>query len=227
MMISPENYCEEYLREKDAKQILSIIRGLKNEMGHLKNIMEHPDYGTESKVCPSESVRLSCTREYLERAKQALVEVGGTYNPSRTELRTLDFISNVNHISKFTFSIGGFFGGYNTYIADLSGNELKFESKQGEASTPMKVFNKDGEPLTKESFLEGIRKLHMGEWKGSYSPERFGHMVLDGTQWEIEIEYDNGHRKVRFDGDNSYPYNFFDLQALFGVEEDCENQLLI
>jgi hypothetical protein len=223
MMISPENYCEEYLREKDAKQILSIIRGLKNEMGHLKNIMEHPDYGTESKVCPSESVRLSCTREYLERAKQALVEVGGTYNPSRTELRTLDFISNVNHISKFTFSIGGFFGGYNTYIADLSGNELKFESKQGEASTPMKVFNKDGEPLTKESFLEGIRKLHMGEWKRSYSPERFGHMVLDGTQWEIEIEYDNGHRKVRFDGDNSYPYNFFDLQALFGVEEDCEN----
>jgi hypothetical protein len=223
MMISPENYCEEYLREKDAKQILSIIRGLKNEMGHLKNIMEHPDYGTESKVCPSESVRLSCTREYLERAKQALVEVGGTYNPSRTELRTLDFISNVNHISKFTFSIGGFFGGYNTYIADLSGNELKFESKQGEASTPMKVFNKEGEPLTKESFLEGIRKLHMGEWKRSYSPERFGHMVLDGTQWEIEIEYDNGHRKVRFDGDNSYPYNFFDLQALFGVEEDCEN----
>lgn len=227
MMISPENYCEEYLREKDAKQILSIIRGLKNEMGHLKNIMEHPDYGTESKVCPSESVRLSCTREYLERAKQALVEVGGTYNPSRTELRTLDFISNVNHISKFTFSIGGFFGGYNTYIADLSGNELKFESKQGEASTPMKVFNKDGEPLTKESFLEGIRKLHMGEWKRSYSPERFGHMVLDGTQWEIEIEYENGHRKVRFDGDNSYPYNFYDLQALFGVEEDCENQLLI
>lgn len=223
MMISPENYCEEYLREKDAKQILSIIRGLKNEMGHLKNIMEHPDYGTESKVCPSESVRLSCTREYLERAKQALVEVGGTYNPSRTELRTLDFISNVNHISKFTFSIGGFFGVYNTYIADLSGNELKFESKQGEASTPMKVFNKDGEPLTKESFLEGIRKLHMGEWKRSYSPERFGHMVLDGTQWEIEIEYDNGHRKVRFVGDNSYPYNFFDLQALFGVEEDCEN----
>lgn len=227
MMISPENYCEEYLREKDAKQILSIIRGLKNEMGHLKNIMEHPDYGTESKVCPSESVRLSCTREYLERAKQALVEVGGTYNPSRTELRTLDFISNVNHISKFTFSIGGFFGGYNTYIADLSGNELKFESKQGEASTPMKVFNKEGEPLTKESFLEGIRKLHMGEWKRSYSPERFGHMVLDGTQWEIEIEYENGHRKVRFDGDNSYPYNFYDLQALFGVEEDCENQLLI
>jgi hypothetical protein len=35
-MISPENYYEEYLSGKDAKQIMSIIRGLKNEMGHLK-----------------------------------------------------------------------------------------------------------------------------------------------------------------------------------------------
>ena len=223
MMISPENYCEEYLREKDAKQILSIIRGLKNEMGHLKNIMEHPDYGTESKVCPSESVRLSCTREYLERAKQALVEVGGTYNPSRTELRTLDFISNVNHISKFTFSIGGFFGGYNTYIADLSGNELKFESQHWEISKSMGVFDEDGEPLSRETFLEGIRKLHMGEWMRSYSLKRFGYMVLDGTQWEVEIEYDNGHRNVRFDGDNSYPYNFNDLKVLFGIQEDSQD----
>jgi hypothetical protein len=56
-------------------------------------------------------------------------------------------------ISKFTFFIGGFFGGYNTYIADLSGNELKFESQQGEDSTLMEVFNEDGESLTKESFL--------------------------------------------------------------------------
>lgn len=223
MMISPENYYEEHLREKDANQIMTIIRGLKNEMGHLKNIMEHPDYGTEMIMHPSEAVRLSCNRKYLERAKKALTEVGGTYNPSRAELRTLDFISNINHISKFTFSIGGFFGGYNTYIADLSGNKLRFKSQQGEDSTLMGVFNEDGEPLTKESFLEGIRKLHMGEWKRSYSPKRFGYMVLDGTQWEIEIEYDNGHRKVRFDGDNSYPYNFNNLQALFGIEEDCEN----
>lgn len=42
MMISPESYYEDNLREKDAKQIRTIIRGLKNEMGRLKNIMEHP-----------------------------------------------------------------------------------------------------------------------------------------------------------------------------------------
>lgn len=46
MMISPENYYGEYLSGKDAKQIMTIIRGLKNEMGRLKNIMEHPEYRT-------------------------------------------------------------------------------------------------------------------------------------------------------------------------------------
>ena len=48
-------------------------------------------------------------------------------------------------------------------------------------------------------------------------------MVLDGIQWEIGIEYDNGHNMVRFDGDNSYPYNFNDFKAMFDIEEDCEN----
>ena len=47
MMISPENYYGEYLSGKDAKQIMTIIRGLKNEMGRLKNIMEHPEYRTQ------------------------------------------------------------------------------------------------------------------------------------------------------------------------------------
>ncbi len=223
MMISPESYYEDNLREKDAQQIMTIIRGLKNEMGRLKNIMEHPDYGTELTVCPSEAVRLSCTREYLERAKQALVEAGGTYTPSQAELRTLDFTDNIDHISKFSFSIGGYFGGYNTYVANLSGNELRFESQHWEISKPMGVFDEDGEPLSKEIFIEGIRKFHMGEWMRSYSLKRFGYMVLDGTQWEVEIEYDNGHRNVRFDGDNSYPYNFNDLQALFGIPEDSED----
>jgi len=224
MMISPESYYEDNLREKDAKQIRTIIRGLKNEMGRLKNIMEHPDYGTELTACPSEAVRLSCTREYLERSKQALVEAGGTYTPSQAELHALDFTDNIDHISKFSFSIGGYFGGYNTYVANLSGNELRFESQHWEISKPMGVFDEDGEPLSRETFLEGIRKLHMGEWMRSYSLKRFGYMVLDGTQWEVEIEYDNGHRNVRFDGDNSYPYNFNDLKVLFGIKEASEDE---
>lgn len=36
MMICPELYCEMDLKGKDEKQLLSDIRGLKNEIGHLK-----------------------------------------------------------------------------------------------------------------------------------------------------------------------------------------------
>jgi hypothetical protein len=37
MMISPEVYYEKYLKGKNAEHILRSIRGLKREIGHLKN----------------------------------------------------------------------------------------------------------------------------------------------------------------------------------------------
>ena len=53
--------------------------------------------------------------------------------------------------------------------------------------------------------------------------------MCDGTQWELEFEYNNGQRPVRFNGDNSYPYNFDKFQMLFGIdatEEDNEGGVL-
>lgn len=82
MMISPEGYCEEYLKGKDEKQIMRAIRGLKPEIGKLKNIMESPDYGSKAIIKPSERTRLWCIRLYLDRAKQTLADIGGTYTPS-------------------------------------------------------------------------------------------------------------------------------------------------
>lgn len=66
MMISPE----EYLKLKNEKQITMAIRGLKQEMGRLKNIMKSPDYGREAIIIPSESTRLWCTRMYFDRARR-------------------------------------------------------------------------------------------------------------------------------------------------------------
>ena len=36
-------------------------------------------------------------------------------------------------------------------------------------------------------------------------------------------EYNNGHKPVRFDGDNSYPYNFDRLKMLFGIDDTEED----
>lgn len=45
MMISHEGYYEEYLNGRTKEQIRTAMRGLKQEIGRLKNTMESPDYG--------------------------------------------------------------------------------------------------------------------------------------------------------------------------------------
>lgn len=89
MMISPESYYEEHLKGKTKEQIMTAIRGLKQEIGRLKKIMEGPEYGILEIVHPNEDTRLYWTREYLERAKQAYAEASGTYTLSKSQKRLL------------------------------------------------------------------------------------------------------------------------------------------
>ncbi len=127
MMISPEGYYDEYLKGKTAEQIMTAIRGLKQEIGHLKNTMEHPEYGRETIMHPSEDVRLWCTRMYLERAKQALVEAGGIYTPSKVEMQVAEFEKSIPAIYKVVFSIGGFFSGHKTHTITLDDKHLHMD----------------------------------------------------------------------------------------------------
>lgn len=226
-MISPESYYEEYLKGKTREQIMTAIRGLKQEIGRLKNTMEGPEYGINEIVHPSEDTRHHWTREYLERAKQAYAEAGGTYTLSKSEQKAADFDAIIDAICKITFSIGGFFGGYRSYIVELT-DGLKAYTKLWEDEEPLSLWDDDNqEPCTKDTFIAALKDLHIGEWRRRYSTERFGNVVCDGTQWELEFEYSNGHKPVRFDGDNSYPYNFDKFQMLFGIdvtEEDDEDE---
>ena len=224
MMISPESYYEEYLRGKTKVQIMTAIRGLKKEMGHLKNIIEGPDEGIRTVMHPSESTQIYWTRKYLELAKQAYVDAGGNYSLSKSEEKTADFDANMESISKITFNIGGYFGGYRNYIVELS-DELKAYTKLWEDEEPLSLWDDDNqEPCTKDTFIAALKDLHIGEWRRRYSTKRFGYMVLDGTQWELEFEYNNGQRPVRFNGDNLFPYNFDKFQMLFGIDVTEEDE---
>ena len=223
MMISPEGYYEENLKGKTKDQIMSAIRGLKQEIGLLKNTMESPDYGQEAIMYPSEDTRIHWTREYLERAKLAYNQAGGNYTLSKLEEMAADFDSNMNSICKIIFSIGGFFGGYRSYVVELS-DELRAYTKLWEDEEPLSLLDTDNdETFTKATFIASIADLHIGEWRRRYSTQRFGYTVCDGTQWELEFEYNNGHKPVRFDGDNSYPYNFDRLKMLFGIDDTEED----
>lgn len=223
MMISPESYYEEYLKGKTKEQIMTAIRGLKQEIGRLKNSMENPDNNVRPIMHPSEDVRIHWTREYLERAKQAYAEAGGTYTLSKSEEKAADFNANMDAICKITFSIGGFFGGYRSYVVELS-DELKAYTKLWEEEPLLLLDDDSQEPFTKDMFIAALKDLHIGEWRRRYSTKRLGYMVLDGIQWELEFEYNNDHKPVRFDGDSSYPYNFDKFQMLFGIDVTEEDE---
>ena len=174
MMMSPDTYYEMYLKGKDEKQLLTAIRGLKKEIGHLKNVMEHPDYKNGLLMEPSEDVRISCNREYLFRAIQAYEELGGTYLPSRAEQKAIEFQNNLDYISKVTFEIGGFFDGMTSYTLEFKDNEVQCTSSRFDMSF-------EEMSMDKETILWLLSRLYIGEWKKYYDPKRFGYNVLDGT----------------------------------------------
>ncbi len=211
MMISPDNYYDEYLKGKTAEEIMTTIRGLKQKMGRLKNIMEQPDY--VERMCPSESTQLWCTRLYLKRAKQALIEAGGVYNPSQAELKSAAFDANISDISRVVFTIGGFLGGYTSRSFVVNDDELQVFEKQLYSSDEWVLL--PNYPLFRYELLEGIQKLHIGEWKSLYyEPD-----VLDGTQWSLELYYSNGQKAVEISGSNRYPYNFEELLELLCMND--------
>ena len=221
MMIGPEAYYESEIKGKNAEQILRKIAGLKREMARLKRTMEHPDYAPL--MCPSEDTRLWCYRLYLERAKEALAEVGSEYKPTAAEQRVIDFDANIENIEKITFNIGGFFEGWTKYTVRID-EHLHFWVENMMIPTPTNFDIPEDEPMSKEDFLDELRELHIGEWRKNYSTERFGYMVCDGTQWDLTIEYNNGRKAFTTGGSNAYPYNFKRLTDLFGIEEEMEEE---
>ena len=222
MMISPEGYYEMNLKGKSEKEIRSAIRGLKNEIGHLKNTMEHPEYGSAPLIHPTEDVRIWCTRMYLERAKQALLEMGATYAPSQAELIAQQFQENIDYIKKIRFEIGGYFGGYEFYTITVDAEHIHYDADHSLMLKPFNLPDTTDYPMSKTEFLNGLRELHIGVWRHSYNTERFGYTVLDGTQWSLDTEYSNGAKSAHYYGSNSYPYNFNKLKELFGIEDDID-----
>ena len=47
--------------------------------------------------------------------------------------------------------------------------------------------------------------------------------IYNGTQWELTIEFSDGHKPFKTGGSNAYPYNFNAIQELLGIEPDEED----
>ena len=214
-MISPESYYEENLKGKTAEQIMTAIRGLKNEIGHLKNALEDPNYDFYDHVCPDEHTRLSCCFEYLERAKLALIEAGGVYTPSKAEQKAKEFDESIPLINKIVFSIGGYFEGFETKTITFDENNVCMDVEHSLLPKPSAHRIEGDHPMTKAEFISGLYELHIGEWRRRY----YDNDIDDGTQWDLEIYYSDDRKPIKIFGSNEYPYNFNKLKDLFGCEK--------
>lgn len=213
MMLGPEAFYEESLKGKTPAQIKGVIRSLKQQIGRLKNKVEHPDY--QPVGCPAADVQIACLYEYLERAKTALSEVGEPYVPTAAEEKAAAFEALLPHLEKLEFSLGGFFCGFEKRVCTVQGDKICVEPLPQDP---------DEEPVIwdKKEFLAFLSTLRLGQWRKRYDPRRFGFTVMDGVQWILTLSFSNGHRPVCFWGDNAYPYNFDRLLALVGVERRWE-----
>ena len=219
MMISPETYYEMNLQGKSPKEIMEKIRSLKIQIGQLKRSIEKTD-DIVCEVFPGRLTRLKCDRDYLERAIRAYEEAGGEYVRSKAEQRDHDFNDRLDSISKLVFTIGGFFCGHETRTFTISDDQVLVDVEK----TMISMDKEEYGPYRKEEFISGIKALHIGEWKRTYNDL----LVMDGTQWELDIYYNNGRRPTKISGSNAYPYNFDDLKEFLEVEmedeEDEQNQ---
>ena len=219
MMISPETYYEECLQGKSQSVILQQISLLKKEIDRLKEVMESDENSPEAMIMPSPLTRIKCNREYLEMAKLALEEAGGQYELTDEDLRDQSFNTKLAAMHRFTLEIGGFFNGYTKYKYTISGDHVLFDADHSFYLKPsnLPVY----EPFTREEFIRGIADLHIGEWK-----ERYENLcVLDGTQWSISIEYEDGKEPFEIYGSNAYPYNFEELMEFLGIGTVAVNEI--
>lgn len=121
---------------------------------------------------------------------------------------------NSNHIPsiiKISFTIGGYFDGYETRTVLLDGEAVRMTITHSLHPEEREI----ALSMTKDAFLNRLRELHIEGWKSKYiDPD-----ILDGTQWELEIYFYDGYKPVKIAGSNAYPDNFAELEGMFAVEE--------
>lgn len=108
---------------------------------------------------------------------------------------------NKDEIKSITVYYGGFFGGAEQRTITHDNEQLVIERKFWNGAT------KDGRVLyegqTWNSLIEKLGVIEIDKWNEEYNnPD-----ILDGTQWSLDIEYNDG-RGRHYSGSNMYPENF-------------------
>jgi len=103
-------------------------------------------------------------------------------------------------ITRFYFSDGGFFEGYDSIEIIKNDTQIKciFSQSLTEEAEENILSKENWNEFINELFIENIQK-----WKNRYVDK----YVCDGEQWELEIEFKD-LPKLKCYGSNKYPINW-------------------
>ena len=223
MEFNPNDYFKTEFAFKTNEELIYAIRGFKNEMEQLKNILDHPYYEDTDTINPDHpnyDYRLSYIRTGLRLAKEILNKQGGTYEPTQEELRAQDFEDNIPFINKIVLKFTTLVHFDQTCTATLKDDN--FYLKIDVSFMPKSSDSADNfyDVVSKQEFLKTISNLHIGEWRTNYSLSRFGYPDCEDSQWDLEIYFSNNHLPVRIHGAGAKPYDFYGLESIFNIERD-------
>jgi hypothetical protein len=208
-MLSPDCYYNQYIKDKSPEEIKKRIKGLIKQISYLNNSIE---VGKDLDMCPSYSTQSDMNRLYLEIARTEYAKYSNESTLTRKEKRGIDFNNKLYLLYKIEFQIGGYPSPWNTYILEITDFEI-ITKDQYDFEIPTL--------LTKEYLLESLKSLYIGEWNKSYTPDKYGIQVLDGTGWDLKFYFKDGIKK-EYSGYNHCPYNFNQLLEILDIDLDYE-----
>ena len=178
-------------------------------------------YGKFTEAYPDADVDVKlCAFTFAEKARAEEIFEQDKWKYMFPESESVDkaFNEMLNNLQSIMINIGGFFGGHELGMVVVDGDKVvssqadyRFElQKEAGVSQNQKVVPVK---MKKEEFIQRLKELHVGEWANSYCKP----YVLDGTQWELEIKFNDGLKR-RITGSNEYPKNFPELLKLLGIE---------
>ena len=119
--------------------------------------------------------------------------------------------SNIAPLTEIYFSIGGYFGGYDTYYLNIENNTATLTTTKDYGSLSIeKHFSEEETKL----LLDYFESLHVEYWNYEYVDP----FICDGTQWKLALRREN-NQIITWNGSNEYPENWDDLLLFFGVED--------
>ncbi len=104
---------------------------------------------------------------------------------------------NISSIKVFRFSIGGY--GSTNFNFELQGNVASYCADQFDTRFGVR-HNKEISATEVSEFQIKLNELQILQWESRYDSD-----VLDGTQWELEMVYNDSVKKRSY-GSNSFPH---------------------